>query len=533
MDLASNAYGAPAAPPRGDFMRLATALLLASTATTTATCGPFSWHNFSGTQEVAPEYMAAPTSAAELVRAVTLATQHGKRIRMTGSGHSHSDVAVTEDVLLTPTGLTDVLTLDRSRLEDPDAPGLVRVESGITLRALDAYLDSQNLALENMGGYDAQTIVGAAMTGTHGSGLDYEPMAAQIVSLQVVGEGGRMYQVEPADGITKAAGFPGTLEENGRIPVTLVQDDDVFHAMIVSIGSMGIVYSVVLQTDPKFWLDERRTLMKWSEVIAPDGFLERVMTGRPIDDSAHPPEHYELQYNPYEVDGERSFLLTTRTRHYERPANGDTVRGQPLTDALQGVVVATSGTIAWLVNTIPGSAPGLIEQALKAQVDENGYVSESYNVFNIGKVNETKALAVEVGFDLEDTRAALERSFEIADQLRARRLMHSAPVSLRFVAPTEAMISMAEGRPTAVLEFIVLEEVNGHEELLRTYEQTLMEDFGGRLHWGLDLDVIEGTTWPEAIYDRWDAWLAVYRRFNQGTFDGKVTDRLGISIHPR
>ena len=32
----------------------------------------------------------------------------------------------------------------------------------------------------------------------------------------------------------------------------------------------------------------------------------------------------------------------------------------------------------------------------------------------------------------------------------------------------------------------------------------------------------------------WDRWKAQYRRFNAtGTFDGKVTDRLGISVRPR
>jgi hypothetical protein len=513
-------------------MRRRLLLVFLALGTMAPTCGPFSWKNFSGTQVVAPQYMAAPTTAAELVQAVTLATQNGKRIRMTGSGHSHSNVAVTDEVLLTPTGLTHPLTLDRNRLKRPSTFGLVRVESGITIRALNTYLDTQNLALLNMGGYDAQTIVGAAMTGTHGSGLDYGPMATQIASLQIVGEGGVMYQVEPKDGITNPATFPGTLEGT-TIPITLIQNDDIFNAMIVSIGSMGIVYAVVLQTDPKFWLDERRTLMKWSDVIKPGGFLERVTAGRPVDDSAHPPEHYELQFNPYPQNGDRSFLLTTRTRYYTKPTNGDTVRGQPLTEALQGFVVVTSGAIAFIANTLPAVVPGLLEQALQAQVDTNGYVSDSYNVFNIGKINETKAIAIEIGFDMRDARAVLERAFQIGDQLQARGLMQTAPSSVRFVNSTDAMISMSEGRPTAVLEIIVLTEVNGHEEVLRTYEQTLMQEFGGRLHWGLDLDVIQGSAWPAKLYDRWNDWLAVYRQFNHGTFDGAVTDRLGISVRPR
>jgi FAD/FMN-containing dehydrogenase len=114
-------------------------LLLAAATGLGATCGTYSWHNFSKTQQVEPEYMAAPRSVDELVRGVQLAIENGKRIRMTGSGHSHSNVAITNEVLLTSRGLKSPLTLDRARLKDPNAFGLVRVQSGITLRELNAF----------------------------------------------------------------------------------------------------------------------------------------------------------------------------------------------------------------------------------------------------------------------------------------------------------------------------------------------------------------------------------------------------------
>jgi hypothetical protein len=60
-----------------------------------------------------------------------------------------------------------------------------------------------------------------------------------------------------------------------------------------------------------------------------------------------------------------------------------------------------------------------------------------------------------------------------------------------------------------------------------------MEDFGGRLHWGLDLSVLRGDTWANEVYPRWNDWKRIYRQFNQGTFDGHITDRLGISVNPR
>ena len=48
-----------------------------------------------------------------------------------------------------------------------------------------------------------------------------------------------------------------------------------------------------------------------------------------------------------------------------------------------------------------------------------------------------------------------------------------------------------------------------------------------------DLDVLQGSLWAEEVYTRWGTWLSVYRQYNQGSFDGNVTDRLGISVRPR
>src|SRR5262249_15913637 len=98
-------------------MRFFSVLLAGTLAATASSCWPYFWQNFSGTQKVSPQYMAEPKSAAELVQAGTLATHNGKRIRMTGSGHSHSDVAVTDEVLLTPKQLVHTLTLDHDRLK--------------------------------------------------------------------------------------------------------------------------------------------------------------------------------------------------------------------------------------------------------------------------------------------------------------------------------------------------------------------------------------------------------------------------------
>lgn len=512
-------------PARPRLSGISLALVLGLT-TALSGCG---WENFAKTEKVLPEVMAAPRDARELVTHVKQASEQHKTIRMTGSGHSHSDVAVSEEYLLTPKKLSQPLALDRARLKNPEDPLMVRVQSGMRIRELNKYLDGLDLALQNLGGYDGQTIAGVAMTATHGSGLAYGPIASQIISLQMVGEGGVVYQIEPSQGITNPDNFPGTLEEAPEIPVTLIQDDDIFNAATVSVGSLGIVYSVTLRTDHKFWLREVRTFAKWNDIKAPGGFLDRVLHGQPIDDGEIQPDYYEIQYNPYPIGGDQSVLITKRYKSYT-PLVTVGERGQAGTEALSGLITLVEKPLAWLLNHYPQLAPLLIEQALHSQEDP-GYNNISYKIFNIGIVNYTEAMAIEVGVDLQQTVDAVERAFAIADEFRQQGVVHSAPASIRFVKAADAMIAMQQGRPTMMLEIIIVQGVNGYMDLLRTYEQKLMEEFGARPHWGLDVKVMQGETWPPQIYPRWEEWKQIYRQFNsQGTFDGRFTDRLEISM---
>lgn len=493
------------------------------------------WENWTKTESVEPEYLVQPENADQLVDYVGRATRAGKRVRMTGSGHSASDVAITEDVLFTPEKLNKTLSLDRNRLRDPSDPSLMRVMSGIRVRDLNAFLDANGRALINMGGYDGQTIAGVMMTATHGSGLAYGPMADQIVSLQVVVERGRMVQIEPSNGITNPATWPGTLEENRNIAVELIQDDDAFNAARVAIGSMGVVYAVTLKTDQKFWLREVRWKTTWEALRAPGGPIERLLAGQPVYDDRRSPEHWELQYSPYRNDeGTHSVLVTERHRSYTPlPEQAQSERGQPGTEFVSGLITLFEQPIAWILSTFPGLAKTILETTLDTQQDED-FTNVSYNVFNIGVVNYTDAIAIEAAFDLQDTVAAIERSFQVADDLFAQGIPHTGPIAVRFVKSTDNFIAMQQGRDSMFMEVIMLRETNGAEQLLKTYQRTMMNDFGARPHWGLDLKILRSEAAAKALYPMWDDWMAQYRRFNQtGTFDGRVTDRLGISVRPR
>ena len=109
---------------------LATSVLLTG-------CGG-DWQNWFETEKVTAEYLGQPENADQLSEYVAKASANKKRIRMTGSGHSASDVAITTEALLTPERLNKPLSLNTDSLKTPD-PQLVRVQSGIKVADLNTF----------------------------------------------------------------------------------------------------------------------------------------------------------------------------------------------------------------------------------------------------------------------------------------------------------------------------------------------------------------------------------------------------------
>ncbi len=508
------------------------------------------WPDARGVAYILPCWQWAPQSARELVQAVVRAEQEGHRIRMTGSGHSFSDVAMNDDWLLAPTGLTFFPPLEPSCLRSSARPDrLFRVAAGTPIRELNAELDRHGLALENMGGADFQTIVGAAATGTHGLGLAFGPIASQIASIQVVGPGGELLQVEPSDGITDPAKFSNALPEDHEQRVTLRQDDELFRSLAVGLGSLGVFYAVVLRVVPRYWIIERRTVTTWEELSGPGGALARLLGGQPLCGGAaypptlparpcfsggRPPDHFEVLYTPYpDAGGAHLALLTERWRTENVPPDAGGVRGSALFTVGEDLTLLADkhGLLAPLFGTLTaGEILAFHEEGLRG-LAQSHYANVSYRVFNTGVVNDVNAYGIELALPVDQMTAAVEKTFETAAALAPHQIFHTAPISLRFVAPFPAHVAMQNRSvPTVTVEIGVLTGLLGAEDLLRTHEAVMVAELSARPHWGLDRNLFRGTAQVERLYPDWHKWLGSFEQMNpRGTFDGLLTDRLRIS----
>jgi L-gulono-1,4-lactone dehydrogenase len=476
------------------------------------------WHNHSRDQSCRPRRIEHPATTEELVELVHEAEHDGVGVRAVGAGHAWSDVALTDGLLLETDAMSGLLEPDDGTLRAGalDGRDLVRVRAGTRVRELNALLDTRGLGLRNMGGYDAQSIAGVVSTSTHGSGIEFGPFPDIVRSLDMVVAGGRVVRVEPSDGPTDPDAFAGR-RGDGQ---TLEQDDDTFAAAICGMGCVGIIDSLLLEVRPKFWLREERVVRTWEEVR---GELADLLARH---------DHCELFLNPYaRKDGRHELLVTTRD---DVPEPGDVSPGDGERHPL--IEIQASLPLVWLGLRLAARwAPSLLRtqfgRTLRRMEDPN-YTQVSYRVFNIGASNKLPAYSMELGVPAEGDvhLRTVDRILEIADECaNARRLFHTSPIALRFVASSAAYASLMFERPTMMIELILVSETRGGRTLLEEYERGLAE-FGARPHWGQYNTLGSDPARLETLYPRWKDWLRVYDRFNStGVFDSEFTDRIGIS----
>jgi FAD/FMN-containing dehydrogenase len=472
------------------------------------------WRNHTGNQAVEPLRLYNPGTLAELQEIVATAVSDGVTVRAVGSGHSWSDVALSEGYLVETHKLARPLEVD-CRRSDRGPEQLERVEAGMRIRDLNQVLAKKGRALSQMGGYDAQTVAGVISTSTHGSGIALGAFPDFARSFDLVAADARVHRVERADGPTDAAAFA-----RAHPDWELHQDDDTFDAVAVSMGCMGVLYAVTLAVTDAYWLTEVRELSTWRRVSAG---LAAALAGN---------RHYEVYINPYPGDdGEHRCIVCRRNPADPRRRRAlDRLRRHWWIEFLSRLKII--GLIGRLIDRVnPDGAPGRIDQMLSILAD-NEYSGPSYKVLNIGSANLLPAYSSEIAVPFDRYAEAVETL--IATAARHRRLgraYHTGLISLRFVAGSGAHLSMMHGGPTMTIELILMTETEGGYELLAAHEEALYA-LGGRPHWGQVNWLTEEMV--RELYPRYDDWQAVRARFDpEGLFDAPFTRRLAIQAAAR
>jgi FAD/FMN-containing dehydrogenase len=465
----------------------------------------------------------------------------GVPVKAAGSRHSWSPAAATNGVSIQPMGLSFIEPL-------PEA-GLFRVGSGTRIRELNQALWQQGRSLPVLGGFDGQTVGGVLPTGTHGSVLSSGPLAERLIkSIDLVTPQGEKVRIEPRSGMTDPEGFART-QPGWR----LIQDDEVFDAAKINVGTFGVVHSYVLDTVPRFFMKEVRTETtgKALQRQLANGDIRRLARtddtrapAQPLE--GHPTHAYHLEFlwNPHsdkvvvtsreplpEAEGRR--LEGTKadaarpSRNLFRTFTVPSEFGRPrwaeaLFTHLHGAVSAVNDVV---LEVAPKMAVKSIDSLLSMMVDRDGYVGRSYNVFNIGDgPNQLPAQSATLSVPLEGDQY-LEAMSIIRDTAQRfaeeKGQYQTGPISLRFVKGSTALL----GDPVDVCKFEIIFSGNDKgdqrlaRELTQAYDTALRARFGPgvRVHLGqVQPNDTDGPERLKASFPGFERFEAVRRTFDPG-----------------
>lgn len=483
------------------------------------------WWNSTFTTELHPLRLERPRTLADLERVVNEARSLGLRVRAVGRGHSSSDAPFTEDVLVDTAHLDRVTAYAAARVPGP----YVEVEAGVRVRDLNSALDGMGLSIRAMGGYDGQSVVGAILTGTHGSSMDYGALSRMVRSLVlVVADGPEAHglRIEPSAGFSDPARLPA----DGPV---LLLDDAAFHSAVVSMGALGLVHSMVLEAEPTYFLKEVRRVSDWTTTKHElrNGLLDR-----------H--SGVFVQINPYEEHGRETTLVMT----HERVAAIDRVRRLRqdvlfgigwLNNAIRNPLLLLAGHFRftyWLLvgrlNRRPDRIGRLLRSAIRGQQDK-GYTQTAHRVLFQGAAHlKLRAYDTENALPLETPPGGthyLDVVDGLLDMLRALHAQYgfhlSSPVGLRFVRRSAHWLTPEHERDVCYVDAPVLRDAYGNSNCVGRVQQYLKKH-GAIPHWGKRNEVFEHA-YIRRCYPRFDAWVQQRDRFDpERRFANAFTERL-------
>ena len=425
------------------------------------------WRSWSGLSTAHPTSVLTPRDVGEVVEAVVAARRQGLTVKMVGSGHSFTDIAVAEGLQLRPDLLTGVTAVDRDAMT-------VTALAGTPLHDLNARLSGLGLGLHNMGDVDRQTVAGAVSTGTHGTGGRWASLSAQVAALELVTADGSVVRASRED------------------------DPELFDAARVGLGALGVLTSVTFMVEPEFRLTATEGPMRFEELV--ESFDQLV--------AEH--HHVDVHWFP-RTEGA---LVKRNDRTVDPPAPLPRRRAYLQDHLLENRVF---GLMNRLADAAPRTIPAMNRMAARA-IGTRTYTDIAPRVFVAERL---------VRF--REMEYAVPRDAGMAALVEARRLIDRSdwpitfPVEVRAAPADDCWLSTSHDQESTYLAFHVNARTD-HRPYFTAVERVL-RDHGGRPHWGkLHTRTAEDLA---PAYPRWADFAAVRDRVDPDrVFTNRHLDRV-------
>lgn len=521
--------------------------------------GGIIWINYPVTQSLTPHSTCRPASlhaVASIIREAEVARKH---VHAFGSKWSFSDCAFTNDYVIDTTCLNQELHTAKLALKPGISLHVYHVEAGIKIRNLYENLDRLGLALETMGGASGQTLAGAISTGTHGGDKFMPPLADSVLAIHLIGVGGSQFWIEPTNGITD----PALLKKHvlpDIDPNNIIYDDSIFNSCLVSLGSVGVIYAVVLRVRQSYDLVETTVESTWQN------FRENISSY--MNDTKY--RFLQVIVSPYpDRNNQNPCLITTRyeagaTNPGHRP-QGDrekVVRNMYLSFSLNSILTLDRfGVTEENLNAMPSKEEAfarLVKEVLTLVPEERSKMVEyywkiistmyptgtfrgsSYSIMDIGyeqtelASSSLPAHSIEIFFPdsaQNGTMSFVDFVDRTIDNIgSAEDTYFAGYIALRFMGSTRAYLGMQQWKHTCSAEISVLQGVPGLPQLLAGLLNIGLSG-GGLAHWGQQIDWANKS--HGSVYPNYTKWRQGYARmsnnFSTRTFENGLSLRWNLT----
>ncbi|HLP87788.1 MAG TPA: D-arabinono-1,4-lactone oxidase [Nostocaceae cyanobacterium] len=185
-----------------------------------------SLYNFS------PRAVVHPNTETEIIQIIQIAAKQKLKVKTIGAIHSLAPIPATEGVCI---------VLDQYKNLVKIAGSLVTIQAGMKLWELNAILAKHNLALPVLGAIDQQTVSGAISTGTHGCSWHDQSLSSCVQAIRIIRSDSSVIEVD--------------------------QSEDIFDAILISMGLLGIISTVTFKCVPAFYLQSQKIAMPMENLL--------------------------------------------------------------------------------------------------------------------------------------------------------------------------------------------------------------------------------------------------------------------------
>ncbi|ODV93951.1 hypothetical protein PACTADRAFT_4848 [Pachysolen tannophilus NRRL Y-2460] len=208
---------------------------------------------WAGTFICKPQVYFQPENIEQIVELVNVAREKKKSLMVVGSGHSPSDMTMTDEWLVNLDKFQKILDIN---VQESGKYTDVTVEAGIRIYQLNDFLQQKGLAVQNLGSISEQSVAGIISTGTHGASPFHGLVSQQVVDITLVNGKGELIKCSP------------------------LINQELFRGAMLSLGKLGMIVKVTLRTVPRYQIKstqeiiEFQTLLKvWDTIWTEDEFI--------------------------------------------------------------------------------------------------------------------------------------------------------------------------------------------------------------------------------------------------------------------